>query len=255
MGIERRVEAHLPEGLRVVLAVFLLSMAFRAAAFAQHNSPATCQKLTLAGEASAGHEWRQEIGAGWMLRMVPIASGYSGWDLVVDREPGAGYPDALLLATPPYGSINEREIGTTFGLRAQDAIGWNPRSFHFLTDEKSLHEAQKLYAQVAGPDAARRPQASQQAVGRLMELAKHAPYGQLRIEDAKLASGVGDAPAFAEGWTRRGTRIPHTEVSPSGGRSTARGELLWMRFTITLWLAPDWKPAKGIAASRGACQE
>ena len=72
-------------------------------------------------------------------------AAYSGWDLVVDREPAAGFPDALLLATLPYNSINEREIGTTFGLRAQDAIGWNPRSFRFIVTPSDFREAQQLF--------------------------------------------------------------------------------------------------------------
>ena len=72
-----------------------------------------------------------------------LDAAYSGWDMVVDRIPPAGFPDALYLATPPYNSINQREIGTTYGLRAQDAIGWNPRSFRFLTDPAAFREAQQ----------------------------------------------------------------------------------------------------------------
>ena len=68
--------------------------------------PHTCKKMTLTGEAAAGQEWRAVIGQGWVFRVVPIQpgenagrSGYSGWDLVVDREPPAGFPDALLVAS------------------------------------------------------------------------------------------------------------------------------------------------------------
>ena len=89
------------------------------------------------------------LGQGWTFRVLPIpplAAGYSGWDLVVDRDPPAGYPDALPLATLPYNSINEREVGTTFGLRAQDAAGWNPRSFRF-TDPAEFRKAQQWFRQ------------------------------------------------------------------------------------------------------------
>ncbi len=107
---------------------------------------ATCQRIVLTGEVSAGQEWKSTFGERWIFRVLPIDSGkieqgtagYSGWDLVVDKEQGAGFPDASLVATPPYNSINEREVGTTFGLRAQDATGWNPRSFHFLTDPEPI---------------------------------------------------------------------------------------------------------------------
>jgi len=72
-------------------------------------------QVVLTGEAGEGQQWRAAFGQGWAFRVLPIQpgpAGYSGWDLVVDREQPAGYPDALLLATPPYNSINEREVGT-----------------------------------------------------------------------------------------------------------------------------------------------
>ena len=62
----------------------------------------------------------------------------------------------LLLATPPYESISQREVGTTFGIRAQDAIGWNPRSFRFFTNPALFRKAQKLYFDLhSKPDANR----------------------------------------------------------------------------------------------------
>ncbi len=79
---------------------------------------AVCARVTIVGQVSAGGEWSTKLGEGWVIRVLPIApslAGYSGWDLVMDRDQPAGFPDALLLATMPYNSINEREIGTTFG--------------------------------------------------------------------------------------------------------------------------------------------
>jgi hypothetical protein len=64
----------------------------------------TCQRVELQGEVSAGQEWKTAFGQGWVFRVLPIApqsAGYSGWDLAIDREQPAGYPDALLLATQP----------------------------------------------------------------------------------------------------------------------------------------------------------
>jgi len=212
---------------------------------------AVCRKLTLAGQLNAGQEWRQAIGGGWVLRLIPIAGGYSGWDLAVDRVPAAGYPDALLVATPPYGSINEREIGTSFGLRAQDAMGWNPRSFRFLADQAGFREAQQLFPQVAG--GAHTPEA-QRAAARLMELAGQAASGQLRIQDARLSPGVADPQPFAQAWALRAARMVHTETPAVGGKPTAQGTLEWMRFTVTLWLPEGWKTPAGIQQSRGPCQ-
>lgn len=212
---------------------------------------AACRTLILTGQIDAGREWRAPIGQGWVLRLVPLTSGYTGWDLVVDRLPAAGYPDALLLASPPYGSINEREIGTSFGLRAQDAIGWNPRSFHFLTDPAALREAQQLLPLVAS--GARSVQA-QQAAARLMALAGHAAFGQLRIEDARLTPGVADAKPYAEAWAGQAARMAHTEVPAPGGKATAQGALDWMRFSVTLWLPEGWKSPAGARSIAAPCQ-
>jgi hypothetical protein len=127
----------------------LVMLALTAAVSHARTAAATnCRKMVLEGEVSTGKEWKSAIGQGWVFRVLPIAqekADYSGWDLVVDRAQGAGFPDALLLATLPYNSINEREVGTTFGLRAQDAIGWNPRSFRFLSTPAALSEGQQIF--------------------------------------------------------------------------------------------------------------
>jgi hypothetical protein len=211
-----------------------------------------CSKLVLHGQIQAAHEWRQSIGQGWVLRLLPIAGGYTGWDLALDREPAAGYPDALLLATPPYGSISEREIGTSFGLRAQDAIGWNPRSFRFFTDPAAFHEAQQLYPLVV---SGARTAEAQRAAARLLELAGHAAAGQLRMDDARLSPGVANPQPFAQAWALRAARMQHTETPSPDGKPTARGTLDWMRFTITLWLPAGWKSAPGIKGISGVCGE
>jgi len=181
-----------------------------------------CQKVVLEGAASAGQEWKAALGQGWVFRVLPIQpgqAGYSGWDLVVDREQPAGFPDALLVATPPYNSINEREVGTTFGLRAQDAIGWNPRSFRFLTDVAALRQGQQLFGAVA---AGQKTDESQRAGQKLMQLALHGSVGQLRIVDARLSAGVADAAPFSENWALQAARTPHSEVPAQNGQATAR---------------------------------
>lgn len=222
-----------------------------------------CRKVVLTDEVNAGREWRQNLGEGWVFRLVPIArgaQGYSGWDLVVDRQQPAGFPDALYLATPPYGSINEREVGTTFGLRAQDAVGWNPRSFRFLTDAAALREGQGIYMQMAraglltGPQAGAR-RASEQPVQRLMELVKRSSPGQLRIEDARLAPGISDAAPYAESWAIHSARTQHENEPANDGKSTPQGELHWMRFTLTLWLPAGWKTPSELHAVRSRCSE
>lgn len=225
-------------------------------AIAAHATQARiCLTVKLEGKVSAGQEWRAELGEGWVFRLLPIApgkAGYTGWDLVVDREQPAGFPDALLLATPPYNSINQREIGTTFGLRAQDAIGWNPRSFRFLTSPSALRTGQRLFAQMG--DGAATPAAAT-ASRRLMELERQSAAGQLQILDAGLTPGVADAARFAENWAARSEATPQTNEPPARGSPTPLGELHWMRFSVTLWLPEGWDAPRALHAARGACSE
>jgi hypothetical protein len=231
-----------------------------AAAVALPSSGQDCRKLILTGEVNAGEEWSSAIGEGWVFRVVPIPSsgrGYSGWDLVVDRVPGkgsvGGYPDALLLGTPPYGSLNEREIGTTFGLRAQDAIAWGPRRFHFLTSVQSLERARALFeAVMTGSRTKSKPDSGQASVEllKLVGSGTGVAAGHFTVQDARLTAGASDAAPYAEQWAAHLPQVPHTMVQ-SGKAPTARGELLWMRFEAVLWLPGNWKAPRGTAAGTG----
>jgi hypothetical protein len=239
----------------VVLMVLTASHAFAA------PTP-SCKKIVFTGEVNSGQEWKADLGQGWVFRVVPIEpgkEGYSGWDLVVDRTEGAGHPDALLVATPPYYSISEREVGTTFGLRAQDAIGWNPRSFHFLTDPDLFRESQKQFRALGGTkiwSESPHPSSEHQlAEQRLLEINRHSSAGQLRILNAKLTPGIADAAPFAQRWALQSARTPHTIVPSTGARPTALGELDWMRFSITLWLPAAWKAPQELRATRAPCSQ
>lgn len=250
-------------GVRVAQFLALGILAFAGvASLCGAPRPANCEKIVLAGEVSAGQEWKAAFGQGWVFRVLPIQpgkAGYSGWDLVVDREQPAGFPDALLLATPPYYSINEREVGTTYGLRAQDAIGWNPRSFRYLLTPEALKEGQKLYLSLGS--AASRNSAPNQtpavslATRKLMALAGQSAAGQLRILDARLAPGLADAAPYAENWAAQSARTTHTNEAPTGGQPSPLGELHWMRFSITLWLPEGWKTPPGLHPARGPCSQ
>jgi hypothetical protein len=208
------------------------------------RAASSCRKVVLTGELSAGQAWRAPLGQGWVLLVLPIPpgpAGYSGWDLVVDRDPPAGYPDALLLATPPYDSINEREIGTTFGVRAQDAIGWNPRSFHFMVDPAAFRKAQLIYMGMARDGRLNGRKAGSHEADRLLRLEKGSAGGELRIEDVRLTPGIADAAEFAQAWALAARRTRHEIVAAADGRSSPRGWLAWMRFSVTLWLPGSWK--------------
>jgi hypothetical protein len=221
----------------------------------------TCQKIVLLGDVSMGHEWKAPIGQGWFFRVLPVQPAtYSGWDLVVDRDPPAGFPDALLLATPPYNSINEREVGTTFGLRAQDAIGWNPRSFRFVTDAAEFAQAQTAYRELvrvgglrAGPTNKPTPEQAA-ATRKLIGLLRSSASGQFRIVDAHLAPGVADAQPYAETWALQSMKTRQSYDSP-GSTPTSLGQLHWISFSISLWLPASWKLPASMHATPSSCTE
>lgn len=227
-----------------------------ATALSCHAATRSCRRLVLDGEASAGKGWSAPIGEGWRFRLVPVPpldAGYSGWDLVVDRMEPAGFPDALYLATPPYNSINEREVGTTFGLRSQDAIGWNPRSFRFLTDPAAVREAQQVYKDaLLSPRNISAP-ASAPASTRLLTLAQGASPGQFRILDARISPGISDPAPFAQAWAQALSRTPHEIDTAAPGKQAAAGSLNWIRFEVILWLPSNWKLPPGTLAATAAC--
>lgn len=251
MAIQQRLGLAIALGVTVAASVGPLSAA---------PTQLTCKQIVMTGEVNAGQEWKASIGQGWVFRVMPIDPAktptgqpdLSGWDLVVDRAQGAGFPDALLLATPPYDSINEREIGTTFGLRSQDAIGWNPRSFRFLVSPQALLESQKLFLLLH-----RKPSdpSYASALHRMMELTSRSSAGQFRIVDARLTPGIADAAPFAENWALRSALTPHTVQPTSGALATPLGSLNWIRFTITLRLPGMWTTPNQFHAVPAACSE
>ena len=232
--------------------------------------PEQCRRVVIQGQVEAGNEWKHSIGQGWVFRLVPIKAGekdYSGWDLVVDRVGGAGFPDALLLATPPYDAINQREVGTTFGVRAQDAIGWNPRSFRFLTNPAVFRNAQKQYfamhnnpapsrldRDVVQVSEASKPADDPGPPSEIMtgDIASHSSSGQFRILDARLTPGTASALPYAQNWALQQRNTPHTitsTVSP-----TPYGKLDALKFEITLWLPGSWKTPKALQSAPSPCQ-
>jgi len=259
MGRRNNMQTDLKPRLVCILGLGILVAALCSPAAPQ---AASCQKIVLSGEVNAGHEWNAPFGQGWVFRLVPIrpgSAGYSGWDLVVDRDPPAGFPDALLVATPPYNSINEHEVATTFALRAQDAIGWNPRSFHFLTDPAAFRESQRLFQTLGGAGNSSQAPAqgspAAKAIQSLLKINQTASAGQFRILDARLAPGVSDAASYAEPWALASPKTRHTLEPSSTGNSTPLGELHWLQFSITLWLPSAWKSPAALHAARGACSE
>lgn len=257
-----------PNPAVLVLLVLLGGLGVWQADAAEAPAPRTCRKIVLTGEVSAGHEWKASFGEGWVFRLVPIprdkaAAGVGGWDLVVDRQAPAGFPDALLVANPPYNLINSREVGTSFGLRAQDAIGWNPRNFRFMTNRKAFRQAQKLYlfldrngelgGKAQDSATARQQKELNRALQRFEKLARESSPGEFHILDARLTPGAATPKPYAANWAFQSANTPHTDEVPPGGASTPLGNLQWIQFTVTLWLPGSWHAPRDIQQPPTPC--
>jgi hypothetical protein len=202
-----------------------------------------CRTGSLEGEVRSGQFFTRIIGNGLEVMLEPLASG---WIL---RVLPAGKPrpqhDYAELATPPYRSVSPLLISTDYSFRAQDAVGWNPRHFHFASDEASFGKMLEAYNDYENKTAG-----AQQA---LATLVSHAPEGTLTILDAHLVPGAADQVPAAAAVSTQFTSTAHALERPADGGTTALGRLTWMRFRISLELPAGFKPDTRLAITRQTC--
>jgi hypothetical protein len=92
------------------------------------------------------------------------------------------------------------------------------------------------------------------AIERQLKINQKSSVGQFHIVDARLVPGVADPAPYAQNWALAVSRTPHT-FEPAQGPSSPRGELRWMRFSITLWLPAAWKLPQQLHGERSECSE
>ena len=184
-------------------AIAALAFMMIGATLSQAAPPAPCTKIVLTGQADASHEWSQPIGQGWFFRVLPIQAGkagYTGWDLVVDRDPPAGFPDAS--SSPPR--------PTTPSANARSPPPWPPRAGCHRLESPQLSLPHRSRSAARGPEAVSclgrykdldreartgRPRARRRQ--RLLEINRKSSPGQFRILNARLTPGIADAAPFA----------------------------------------------------------
>jgi hypothetical protein len=196
---------------------------------AQRQAPA-CRRATLEGEVDAGKPFSQSIGNGLKVYLQPI---HSGWILrILPVSATVPEHDYAELATPPYQSVTPLSISTDFAFRAQDAIGWNPRRFHFATSAAAFLELKQAYTKFEAAGAA--PADAVQA--ELAHQIARASPGTFTILDAKLEAGTADQWRMAGAVASHFSETAHTLVQGPGIEATALGRLVWLRFRIELEL-------------------
>jgi hypothetical protein len=181
-----------------------------------------CPSLQFDGEVEAGKSFRHSLDASHVFVLESIASG---WVVRVLPTAGPRPPhDFAELATPPYRSPNPLLLSTDFSFRAQDAIAWNPREFHYFTTTSQLSTAEQAY------QATLREPSRPAAGAALYPLLGQACTGELRILDARIAGGTADQSAMAATVASHFAQTAHTletNVAP-----TKLGRMSGLRFRV-----------------------
>ena len=181
-----------------------------------------CVSLQFDGDVEAGKSFRHSIDATHVFVLESVASG---WIVRVLPASGPRPPhDAAELATPPYRSPNPLLISTDFSFRAQDAIAWNPREFHFFTTPQQLAIATKAY------EATEREPNRPAAGAALFPLLPQACTAELRIMDARIAGGTADQSAMAATVASHFAQTAHT--LETNAPPSALGRILSLHFRV-----------------------
>jgi hypothetical protein len=170
--------------LIVLLAVLLLP-----SAHAQKT------RLRLSGRIARGEVFRKDIPGGLEFLLLPTASdpgAVEGWTIQV--SPKGAHPrerdDFVWVVTPPYRGYNARDLDTSYGTPAKEAVGYSPREFHFVLDCAGHQQEAERVSRVLWPYGQ-----TDQEVNEAREKLGSSPQGKgiLRIRDAR----IGPAPKAA----------------------------------------------------------
>ncbi len=201
-----------------------------------------CRTEVIEGSVEAGRPFVQAIGNGLLLALQPVRAGWILRVVPATTRPAdvgqPGFHDYAELATPPYQSVTPLSLSTDFALRAQDAVGWNPRRFRFA-DSPAAYA--RLLAAYNDFERAGAPTNGPVANALAAEVA-HTSEGILKIVDARLTAGTADQGASAAAVSANFPTTAHTLVDAPAGKSTDLGELLSLRFRVELELSASFKP-------------
>jgi hypothetical protein len=191
---------------------------------AMKGAPGACRIAVVEGEVKAGQSFERRLGNGLEAMLEPLASG---WILrVLPYGEARGPHDYAELATPPYQSVNPLLVSTDFSFRAQDAVAWNPRRFHYAASKGEFQRLLAAYAEYMKSGA------SPAGQGQLAELAGRTPEGTLWIMDARLVPGTANQAQTAAMVATHLQSTAHS-VEPAGsGKDTPLGRVTWLRFRM-----------------------
>ncbi len=194
----------------------------------QRADSRSCRHVDLEGVVHAHDSYRRSLGGGLDFLLEPLPHGWS-----IRVLPSSGVRpkvDYAELATPPFRSINPLLLTTDFGFRAQDVVGWNPRTFRYLARTADWKGADQAYRDVL---SSRSPTAAAQEAA-VTEVASRALEGRFEILDAALVPGTADQAAGAALVASHFATTAHTLQPSQTGAADALGTVLAMRFRVSL---------------------
>jgi len=162
---------------------------------------------------------------------------------VLAADEPRGPHDYAELATPPYRSVSPLLISTDWSFRAQDAVAWNPRRFHYAANRETFRKLAAMYDKVMAGDAV--------SSARAAELVSAQPEGVLQILDAKLVPGLADQAQMAATVASHLAETPHT-VDQSATPSPL-GRVEEIRFRVNLELLAGVAENKGQKIEKMFC--
>jgi hypothetical protein len=212
----------------------------------QSSNGRSCRRTAIEGEVSAGQSFEKDLGGGLKLMLESLASG---WILRVLPASGPrGAHDYAELATPPYQSVSPLLISTDFSFRAQDALAWNPRRFHFATSAAEFSRLRATYDEYS-----RSATPSAKAQSNLAELTALTSEGELQILDARLVPGTANQAQTAAMVASHFATTPHSVDQTANGRGTPLGQITWMQFRVNLKLPASFQPRQGLTTEQVPC--
>jgi len=180
--------------------------------------------------------WFQPISSGWILRIVPATGPLPDHD----------YAE---LATPPYQSVTPLSISTDFSFRAQDAIGWNPRRFHFATSAADFAQLEQAYREFVAAGATPPERVQSELAHRIARSSE----GTFTIVDSKLVPGTADQWRMAAAVASHFETTAHTLVEEPNHTTSGLGRVVWLRFQLNLDLPPGFRADAGLHLEPRVC--
>lgn len=199
---------------------------------------AQCLRLSFAGELSAGQTFQRKFGGSLLFRLNPRPAHF-GWTIEVLPEPQNGTVEReyIWVVTPPDRFYNPRDIDTSYGTTAHEAVTYSPRDFNFVLNEQQFKRAGDLV------DLAimSRPQSDQRT---REELDKESEDAGRSLRDLPVSKG-------------RLTILDSRVTAPAGDNGV--GSIDWLKFAVELDVPCGFKPASGsdltVDARRCASEE